>query len=312
MAFIYITEIVFRILFWNVENFFDPFENQGGRDIEFTSRGERFWNWKRFEKKCFDISKGVIFAGEGDLPVLVGFAEVENRFVLNALLSKTPLSMADYRIIHKDSPDVRGIDVALLYRKNIFKPIEINFIEVILDDSVKTRDILHVKGVLDIVDTLHIIVNHWPSKISGNAYSERRRRAVSAKVQMMLDSINIDQDSKVILMGDFNDTPENDYLNFKVMSNLGIDLYKKGVGSIKYKGVWELIDQFIVSKSLISDSSLYVDKKGMDVILFGYLLEKDKEFLGYKPRRTYIGPIYNGGVSDHLPILIKLKKRVQF
>ena len=123
---------------------------------------------------------------------------------------------------------------------------------------------------------------------------------------MMLDSINIDQDSKVILMGDFNDTPENDYLNFKVMSNLGIDLYKKGVGSIKYKGVWELIDQFIVSKSLISDSSLYVDKKGMDVILFGYLLEKDKEFLGYKPRRTYIGPIYNGGVSDHLPILIKL------
>ena len=128
----------------------------------------------------------------------MGFAEVENRFVLNALLSKTPLSMADYRIIHKDSPDVRGIDVALLYRKNIFKPIEINFIEVILDDSVKTRDILHVKGDLDIVDTLHIIVNHWPSKISGNASSERRRRAVSAKVQMMLDSINIDQNSKEI------------------------------------------------------------------------------------------------------------------
>lgn len=306
------------VMFWNIENYFDTFNDPATSDDEFTPFGDRFWSWKKFITKRNNIAKVIISIGkkqssaEINYPALIALAEVENRFVLEQLVRATPLSLINYGIIHRDSPDERGIDVALLYRKSVFRPLSIEFIYVHLPDTaLKTRLILYAKGVLEDLDTIHIFVNHWPSKLGGEVVSRPNRAAAAASLKSMSDSIfRKNRNANILLTGDFNDTPDAPmFKDFKDFVNLSEPLFNKGEGTIKYRGKWELIDQFFISKNLLDQREpISCDKNAMEIYKPPFLLETDKEYLGVRPKRGYIGPRYNGGISDHLPIIFTIGK----
>lgn len=299
-------------MFWNVENFFDCFDDKNTADDEFTPGGERRWTWKKFIAKRNAIAKTIIAAGREEMPVIIALAEVENRFVLEQLVRNTPLARSEYGIVHRDSPDARGIDVALLYSKKRFKIEKSDFFRVDFENRGETtRLILYVKGVIDILDTIHLFVNHWPSKLGGEIRSMPKRRAAAEKLRMACDSVfKTNSRANIIITGDFNDTPDSKLFGiFNDFENLTMNIYKKGVGSIKYKGNWELIDQFFVSPNLTDTlEPIYFGKESATLFNPPFLLESDREFTGDKPKRIYRGPMYNGGVSDHLPLLVKLNK----
>ena len=307
-------------VFWNLENFFDTKSEvgsvqpekestqseKGSALQEFSAFGKMRWGRRRFVVKRDAIAKTIMDMGEGSFPLFVGVAEVENRYVLNSLIYDSPLSFARYGIIHKDSPDIRGIDVALLYRRDIFRPLSTRFIEVALPDTTrKTRDILYTKGVVDNLDTLHIFINHWPSKFGGEKLSRPAREAAAYALKRVCDSLlDINSRANIIVAGDFNDTPDSETMKmFSGLVNLAGRRHENREGTIKYRGVWELIDQILVSENLLcSDEPLFTDVSHFSIFKAPYLLERDKAFTGLKPKRTYIGPRYNGGVSDHLPV----------
>lgn len=306
------------VMFWNLENYFDTFDDPATSDNEFTPFGDKFWSWKKFIAKRNNIAKVIISTGKSDsegnvnYPTLVGLAEVENRFVLEQLVRSTPLSMVNYGIIHRDSPDERGIDVAMLYKKNLFRPLSIEFIYVHLpDSSLKTRLILYVKGVFEDLDTIHVFVNHWPSKFGGEQASRPNRQAAAITLKDKCDSV-YKQNSRanILLMGDFNDTPDSDvFKELNKFENMSSDLFANGEGTIKYNGKWELIDQFFISYNLLNKAEpIMCEKSAMKIYSPAFLFETDKEYMGTKPRRCYTGPRYNGGISDHLPIILTIGK----
>ncbi len=324
----------FIVVFWNLENFFDTRFEPGSEDGEFSSMGERRWGWRRFAKKRDGIAKVLIDIGSRNgpspgFPTLAGFAEVENRYVLNQLIYETPLAFAGYRIIHRDSPDRRGIDVALLYRKEYYKPIKNSYIDIskhiatqvagstvtgkesIRDESYNTREILYSKGVINELDTIHVLVNHWPSKYGGEKASAPYRKAAADALKRVCDSIlsrNIR--ANLLIMGDFNDTPESNVIKGFVEEVGLINPYtEKGRGTIKYEGGWEQIDMFIISENLTDGSEpISTGRECFDIFNAGYLLERDRNYTGKRPKRTYLGPRYNGGLSDHLPIVLKIER----
>lgn len=159
--------LLLLVMFWNVENYFDTYDNPSTKDEEFTPMGENHWSRKKFEQKRDDIAKTIMLAADqyGEFPALLGLCEVENRYVLEELVENTPLARVGYKIIHKDSPDSRGIDAALLYREETFAPLETKYLKA----DFPTREILYTKGVINKLDTVHILVNHWPSKSGGRS-----------------------------------------------------------------------------------------------------------------------------------------------
>lgn len=313
----------FRIMFYNVENLFDTEDDPSTNDNEFTPEGNRHWTSKRLDNKTNRLSQVIIAAGEGNLPTIIGLCEVENSTALNKLLEGTPLWNLGYRSIHQESPDLRGIDVALLFDQNRFSPITYKAITVsdTNNSNFKTRDILYVKGILS-NDTIHLFVNHWPSKYGGVLKSEPKRFLAAGILRSNVDSLlNQNNKAKIILMGDFNDTPIDpsivEILNAKSLNkeisdtsmyNLAYDLCKKGKGSHKYQAYWNLIDQIIVSGNLLTDDcgSIKTHNKSLTIFDAPFLLEDDKKYLNQKPNRTYIGYKYHGGFSDHLPVYIDL------
>lgn len=339
-----IKTLLLIIIFWNTENYFDPFNNPGTNDDDFTPSGKYYWTWKKFEKKRDDLAKVILIAADecGQAPALIGLAEVENRFVLNQLVNETPLARLNYRIIHKDSPDPRGIDVALLYRPEVFKVLKVRFLP---DSTVlssfdrngtgcalryNTRWILYAKGLVNQVDTLHVFVNHWPSKLGGEQKTLESRMLVSNILRSFTDSIFYSTPAAdIVLMGDFNDGPGSAPLkNLSRFKNCAT--YVAGLqgdrGTHKYNGKWEVLDQFLISQHLVYNADnnrnklagstidslgagkqwLYCTDSCMTIFHSGFLLEKDKIFLGDKMRKTLNGPQYLGGTSDHLPILLKI------
>jgi predicted extracellular nuclease len=311
--------LLLLVMFWNVENYFDTYDNPSTTDEEFTPTGDNRWGRARFEKKRDDIAKTILLAADqyGDLPALIGLAEVENAFVLQELLEETPLARTQYKYIHKDSPDSRGIDVALLYREELFTPLETKYIGF----SFPTRDVLYTKGVVNGLDTLHIMVNHWPSKRGNETSSGRKREYVSLKVSHVVDSILLrNPAANIVLMGDFNDTPASSPLkNLGQLTNLA--KWADGAeGSYKYRESWSMIDQFLVSENLIREESSIKEKneafrpqwiythRNMEIFAPEALFAEDATYMGVKPKRTYSGPRYLGGISDHLPVVFKLYK----
>lgn len=311
--------LLLLVMFWNVENYFDTYDNPSTTDEEFTPTGDNRWGRARFEKKRDDIAKTILLAADqyGDLPALIGLAEVENAFVLQELLEETPLARTQYKYIHKDSPDSRGIDVALLYREELFTPLETKYIGF----SFPTRDVLYTKGVVNGLDTLHIMVNHWPSKRGNEESSGRKREYVSLKVSHVVDSILLrNPAANIVLMGDFNDTPASSPLkNLGQLTNLA--KWADGAeGSYKYRESWSMIDQFLVSENLIKEKSSINGKneafrpqwiythRNMEIFAPEALFAEDATYMGVKPKRTYSGPRYLGGISDHLPVVFKLYK----
>ena len=288
------------IMFWNLENFFYP-----QKDVDFSS-GEKVVTWKRFRAKRDLISKTIIAIKdkEGAYPSVIGVCEVENLKTLKNLVYDTPLSRLGYRILHKDSPDSRGIDVALLYRDDRMILLEYSFFEI---KSFKTRDILYAKMLsVELKDTVHFLVNHWPSKLGGEKKSLPRRMEAANLLRHIVDSVQkVNPKAKIIAMGDFNDSPSSPSLqSITSLENLSLrlkDSLKKARASItgthRYKGRWEMLDQFLASKSINGN---------IKILSFDHLLQQDKKYLGYKTKRTFIGPRFNGGASDHLPILLKI------
>ena len=292
--------VTFLVMFWNLENFFYP---QKGETIQ---ENPKTITWKRFRSKRDLISKTIIAVkdNEGEYPSIIGLCEVENLKTLKNLIYDTPLSRLNYGIIHKDSPDSRGIDVALLYRREEIKILDTAFLRI---RSFKTRDILYAKLYSQVIhDTVHIFVNHWPSKLGGEKKSAPRRQEAALLLNIHVDSIQASNpQAKIIAMGDFNDSPSSPSLqSVNSLENLSLrlkDSLKRAkapiTGTHKYKGHWEMLDQFLSSKTIYAK---------VQVLTFPHLLQTDKKYLGEKTKRTFIGPRFNAGASDHLPILLKI------
>ncbi|MFO8021981.1 MAG: endonuclease [Perlabentimonas sp.] len=313
----------YRIMFYNAENLFDPFDDSLTRDEEYTPKGDRYWTWKKMTKKVNNTYKVIAAVGEWEPPTIVGLCEVENRLVVDRITSHTPLSKYNYKIVHRESPDRRGIDVALIYRPDQFTVQDQRYFKVYYpDDSTRTtREVLYTRGILDNLDTLHVFVNHWPSKWGGELATEPGRIAAAKVVREKVDSIKIfHPDARVIIMGDFNDTPSSPPLieglkasppekPFKPngLYNLHQPFEGQGIGTLKYQGNWEVIDMMIVTKGLLNRKhGVYTTPDGGKIFNADFLVEDDDAFVGVKPFRTYIGFRYHGGYSDHFPIYIDL------
>ena len=316
----------YRIMSYNVENFFDTNHDSLKSDEDFLPTGKYYWNIKKYYEKLNHISKVIVAVGGWESPDIVGLIEVENNHCLDDLINRTALETVNYDYIHEESPDVRGIDVALLYRKDMFTPINHKAISINFpnDSAKKTRDILFVKGVTNKNDTLHIFVNHFPSRLGGEIKSEPYRTYVASVLRNVVDSIfKSNSKAYIIIMGDFNDEPENisvhdilkantNYDNIKTneLYNISYLLKFKGDGSHKYQGKWSMLDQIIVSGSFLAKNQpLQFNVEDVHVFKADFLLEKDETHLGFKPYRTYLGYRYNSGYSDHLPVYLDIKRK---
>lgn len=291
--------LLFSMVFWNLENFFDCVDGgYSSSDAEFSARGARHWTRKRFDAKAAMVSKTFLWTGE--LPSVIGLAEIENERPLKALVHGDVLRKCGYDYVHYESRDPRGIDVALLYRKADMELVVSYPLPVISlredgsRDTLNTRDILYAclqereGGRL-----WHVFVNHHPSKYGGASSSGRRMSAMRT-LRCSVDSLLRSGQRNIVAMGDFNDTPDSEpfALMEGAMVNMGLAL---GEGSIRFRGNWQLIDNFLVSADIAG-------KMKMEVLRPPFIMERDRQFPGEKPRRTYVGPRYNGGVSDHLPV----------
>lgn len=307
----------YRIMFYNVENYFDTEDDYETDDDDFLPVGFYRWTQAKFEKKRDDIAKVIEAIGNGTAPALVGLCEVENRYVLEQLVRYTSLNKYGYSILHQDSPDPRGIDVALLYLPQYFRLLDSAFFSI--DIEKMTREILYAKGLLNNIDTLHIFVNHWSSKTGGEKVTEPYRMKAAQVLRCKTDSIlRNNQEANIFVMGDFNDfynskpvqeelkTAGNiDSLKENDLYNLSTWLAEQGEGTSKYRGKWQLVDMMLCSPNMVrSNSKLYCNPFGFNIFKADFLLEEDKTYSGLKPKRTLIGPRYNGGTSDHLPVFI--------
>ncbi len=313
-----------RIMFYNVENLFDVYDDSLKTDEDFTPEGAKHWTPSKYQKKLFNISKVITAVGQWEYPELVGMCEIENRFVLEELLKRTALKNFNYRIIHKDSPDNRGIDVALLYRSDRFTPIDFEPVKVRFpfDANKPTRDILYVKGKTYTNDTLHIFVNHWPSRWGGQMATDEKRMYAASVVKRKTDSLfKAERNPKIIVIGDLNDYPQNnslvevleaqtkfDDIKDRKLYNLAFYLQEsKGKGSHKHEGEWGVLDQIIVSGFLLnSKSNLSSTIDDAHVFEAPFLMEPDLTYTGFITYRTYIGMTYHDGFADHLPVYIDL------
>ncbi len=308
-------------MFYNVENLFDTQDDSVVRDEEYLPQAQKGWTYERMYRKVVRVYQVLVASGEGELPAIVGLCEVENRFVLERLVYDTPLSRAGYRVIHRDSPDARGIDVALIYRPELFEPDSSEWLHVDLPGGGQTREILHVRGRLLGVDSVHVYVNHWPSRYGGAAGSEPRRFAAAAALASSVRKVMQAQvQPNVIVMGDFNDEPQqesmlmiNRILAFgdsaaeRRLVNLAGPGGAARSGTIKHSGRWAVFDQVLVSHTLAEGMNrLAVRDKEMSIFGFGFLLEPDERYSGGRPYRTYLGPQYHGGFSDHLPVGVRI------
>ena len=320
------SEKLFSIFFYNVENYFHIEDDPNKEDDEFLPRGSRRWNSYRFNKKTQQISKVVLNTGGWEPPEIITLCEIENRRVLEKLIETTPLKSFGYKIIHKESPDMRGIDVALLYRSTSFNPTFYKHYPLQMDqDSIKrTREILHVSGVVaGSNDTIHIFVNHWPSRYSGLLESEPVRVLAAETLASKIEELKLENSNpKIIVIGDFNDQPTDKSLSISLnarkagnseiksgdLYNLSYSWINEEIKTQKFQSQWSVFDQIIVSGELLkSKDGIRCSVDDAKVLKLPFLLETDERYGGLKPKRTYIGYKYNGGFSDHLPILLQLK-----
>ena len=310
----------FRVICYNVENYFDCVDDPLTNDSEYLPGGIRGWNQPKYKQKQTNIAKVIAAIGGWDTPALVGLCEVESQKALLDLTRYSSLKSFDYKFIHHDSPDARGVDVALLYHPYQFFPISNEAIHIRFPNtSSTTRDILYVSGTTLYNDTLHVFVNHFPSRLGGELESEERRIFVASVLKAKVDSLfYVHSTPNILIMGDFNDYPTNksmlEILNAKPLTevvsetelyNLAYDLHKQGKGTHKYNGEWGMLDQFIVSGSLLNPAhNFYTSLQDIHIFDADFLLENDEKHLGKQPIRTYIGMRYAGGFSDHLPVYL--------
>ncbi len=312
-------KVPFRIVSWNIENLFDTHHDSLKNDREFLPDAMRHWNYSRYKKKLADIARVITAVGEWNPPALVGLCEVENDTVLRDLTRRSPLKELGYRYVMTSSPDLRGIDVALLYQRDLFKLLSSRSISIPpFNQHRPTRDLLHVSGLLLTGDTLDVFVCHLPSRSGGAKESEPYRLHAAQILRTEADSILYKRlHPQVIIMGDFNDYPTNKSIQevleaevpsptlspLKLYHLLARKAKSKDFGSYKYRGEWGLLDHLIVSGALLNQSGkFFTSEEKANVCLLPFLLIEDKKYGGREPFRTYKGMKYQGGISDHLPI----------
>lgn len=306
----------YRFAFYNVENLFDTLDAPVKLDEEFTPTSEKEWTTERYYTKLNRIRRVI---NTLDNPIAMGLCEVENEQVLKDLVNPKSFAKNPYEYIHYESPDMRGIDVAFIYQKKHLKVMEhdiirIDFPKEVIEDYT-TRDILHVKAMTPKKEIIHFYVNHWPSRYGGVKESEPKRVYVAKQLKKEIEKLQQNNPKEgFVLLGDFNDEPKNKSIT-KVLEATGdkdsevfcchCELAEAGEGTYNYRGDWNMMDQFFVSKNMMDDKNIQFEKAG--VLKNDWLFFTHPKY-GKTPTRTYGGPIYYAGYSDHLPIYIDLKK----
>ena len=307
----------FTVMFYNTENLFDTVDDTLTDDEEFLPGGERRWTNYRYWKKIEALSRVIVAAGEWDAPYLVGLCEVENRNVAVDLANRSLLANAGYSLVHRESPDSRGIDPALIYRSQYVRVIESRawIPPAVAGEVFDSRNLLYVKTLI-MGDTLHLILCHWPSRRGGVLAAERLREAVASLVISKIDSIQTDAGGRasVIVMGDFNSGPDEPVMvelaTASRMVNLSAAMAQKGQGSYRYRGRWEMIDQILVSDMMVTQNGPFSTmSQEFSVLDNTFLLEDDPDYPGKRPVATYRAYKWEGGYSDHLPVLVMVRHR---
>ena len=288
-----------RVVSYNVENLFHPAHDSvngiAKDDYEWTPEGERRWSYTRYYRKEENIARVLTNIGEWDGVDIAGLQETENAAAVKRLCYT--LRRNEYGFVHYESPDERGIDVALVYKTARIDTLKTEKLKV-KSEKFSTRDILYVCAQVDKKDTLHLFVCHLPSQRGGKAESEWKRATAKRVLQNAVDSVfRENAEAKIIVMGDFNSEPHND---IQGLSNCMIPIQQAGKGTHKYQGHWMCLDQFYVSPSVHGKASVYDAE---------WIMETDEKYLGMKPKRTYNGFRYQNGFSDHLPIILDAELR---
>jgi exonuclease III len=313
------------VAFYNFENLFDTINDPDIDDEEFLPEGRNEWNSQKYYAKLKNLAEVISQIGDEYIkggPSILGFSEVENRTVVEDLINTEPLKSLGYDIVHFQSADRRGIDVGLIYRKNMFKVVHATTHRLHLPSKPDyvTRDVVVVAGMFE-NEKFHILVNHWPSRSGGELETAPYRAAMATLCRSAVDSIfATDKKAKIIIMGDLNDDPTDASLvkhlkakgkaqdvGKEELFNPMVQLYRDGIGSLAYRDTWNLFDQLIVSSELLNkESEGFVFYKAR-VFNRKFLLQKEGQYKGY-PFRTYAGGVYTGGYSDHLPVYLLLTK----
>lgn len=307
----------FTIAFYNLENLFDTKDNPKSHDNDFLPKSPKRWTPKRYQNKLLKLGTAISKIGEDDTetaPVLVGLAEVENKKVLSDLVKSKNLIEENYSFIHYDSKDERGIDVALLYKDEVFTVEHSENFSVYLENEFGkqdyTRDILLVKGKLNNED-IHILINHWSSRREGVKETEFKRIAAANKLNEVVKSIKSeDINAKIIVMGDFNDNPNSNSLllieNKSQLFNPFKTVWSRDTGSLNHQFQWNLFDQILFSTNFFDSANSSLTFDAANVFNSKFLTQYKGRYKG-QPFRTYVGKKYQGGFSDHFPVYIQLK-----
>jgi hypothetical protein len=317
--------VVANIGFYNLENLFDTIDSPDTDDAEFLPKGANRWDAARYNEKINNMAYAISQIGHESMPVppmILGVSEIENKEVLVDLINNKNLKPYNYDIVHYESPDLRGVDVGLIYQTGYFKVTnsQSHRLNYSTDTSFLTRDQLVVSGLL-LGEPIHVIVCHWPSRRGGEARSRPFRIAAAQLTRHIIDSIeNIDQNAKIVMLGDLNDDPTNEsmmeYVRAKGekeevtgadMYNPYFNMYKKGTGSLAYRDAWDNFDQIVVSPGLLgSDKTKFVFHSAK-IYNANFLTQTKGQYRGY-PFRTFSFGVYQGGYSDHYPVYILLVK----
>lgn len=300
-----------RIVLYNVENLFDTIDDPRANDDDFLPHGRLRWTAERYALKLDRLAQALVWSGNGTAAV-IGLTEVENRAVVEDLAATGALQAAAYTVVHHDSPDERGIDVALLVHPAYARVRKHQALPVRLQGGDRTRDVLHAELMVAGGEMLHVFVNHWPSRREGQELTEPRRMAAAAVVRHQVDGIlHGDPDARILIMGDLNDGPTDrsvqEGLAAVCDASVQANLYAlmcmdqpAGHGSYNYQGEWSYLDQFIVSRALLGAVD-HAKAHWDDRLLFRH------PRYGRSPDRTYAGDDHKGGYSDHLPVVLKLR-----
>ena len=319
----------YMVAFWNFENLFDIYDDPETHDEEFTPEGVKKWNEVKYQKKLSNMER-VIFdmaAINKEYPIVIGVSEIENRSVLEDFVNQPKLKGAKYRICHYDSPDARGVDVAFLYRADVFKlegsdNIKLNVPEL---PNFRTRDLVVMWGTIE-GEPFYFLVSHWPSRLGGKEASQFKRDACAKQIREIKDSLlQANPATKVVVMGDFNDDATDASL-VKVMGAKGklkelqtgdffnpyYQMLKAGLGTLAYQDSWNLFDNICVTENLVNATygklRLIKGKKFYgNIFTRPYMLQQEGQYKGY-PLRTFVTNNFQNGFSDHFPVYIYIGK----
>jgi predicted extracellular nuclease len=302
----------FTLAFYNVENLYDTNDDSEIDDNDFLPEGKQKWTTDRYNKKIKNLASVISQLGDADGPEILGLCEIENLSVLEELAAQKELKNYEYQIAHFDSPDKRGIDVALFFKKDFLTDVKKEKFPVTTPQNKPSRDVLFVSGKIGKND-VYFIVNHFPSRREGESESEPNRLEAGKVTRSIIDKIFAqNSNANIFVMGDYNDEPYNKSITEAIrangkpdfakneLKNLFFDIAQTGRGSYNFKGEWNMLDQMMVSKAVMRNISGIKFVKA-DIYSPEFLKEKNRKYKG-NPFRTFAGPNYLGGFSDHFPI----------